>query len=314
MGKQMVADLRAGEPVDADFIVKESSLRATRQGSSYLAIRLGDRTGDISGRLWDAPTALAEAISADDFVHVKGKVESYRNALQIGIRAITQAEADTIHLSDFLPTSGQDPHKMMKELRAILDTIEDPDYKRLVDAFLADEAFCKDFRKAPAAKVNHHAYLGGLLDHTLSMLKLAVKIQEHYVELRRDLLLVGVFLHDIGKTEELVYDRACRYSTPGNLVGHLVLGLLMIQRKAEALGDFPEDKLNRLRHIVLSHHGEHAFGSPKLPMFAEAQALHYIDNMDAKLKDFSDIIAADRNADPEWTDWVRKFERPLYKK
>lgn len=313
MAKQMVENLQVGEPIDSDFIVAESSLRVARNGSAYLDIKLADRTGQMPGRLWDANQALADSISADDFVHVKGKVESYKNTLQIIVRSITQADMKGLRLGDFLPQSGNDPVEMMKALCEILGTIEDADLKSLVDAFLADSQFCADFRTAPAAKQNHHAYLGGLLEHTLSMARLSLKILEHYQDLRRDLLLTGVFLHDVGKIHELIYRRAFRYSSPGNLVGHIVLGVLMLEERVRELPDFPEGKLNMLRHMMLSHHGEYEFGSPRLPMFAEALALHYVDNLDAKLKDFSDIITEDRNADPEWTDWARRFGRPFYK-
>lgn len=313
MAKQMIADLRPGEPVDSDFMVQQSNLRTTRTGSAYLDITLMDRSGQITCRLWDATESLADTIKVDDFVHVKGKVETYKNEPQISIRAITQAETDGLRLSDFLPQSENDPGRMMKELCKILGTIEDPDLKALADAFLGDDALCAAFRTAPAAKANHHAYLGGLLEHTLSMAQLALSVLDHYPELRRDLLLTGVFIHDIGKTRELLYKRTFRYGTAGNLVGHIVLGVLMIEECARKLPEFPEDKLNMLRHMILSHHGQYEFGSPKLPMFAEALALHYLDNLDAKLKDMAGIIANDKGGDAEWTTRSWLFERPLYK-
>ena len=313
MAKQMIANLKVGEPVDSAFMVQESNLRTARNGSSYLQTVLSDKTGTIQCRLWDATEALAESIAVDDFVHVRGKVESYKNELQISIRSITKADTSTLHLSEFLPQSENDPGPMMKELGELLATIEDADLKALVDSFLADDAFCATFRTAPAAKSNHHAYLGGLLEHTLSMARLTARICEHYPHLRRDLLMAGVFLHDIGKTQELLYKRTFRYSTAGNLIGHIIIGVLMLEEHARNLPGFPETKLDMLRHMILSHHGQYEFGSPRLPMFAEALALHYIDNLDAKLKDMAEIIAEDRSGDPEWTARSWLFDRVLYK-
>ena len=313
MAKQMVGALRVGEPVDSVFLVAECALRSTRAGGSYLNLILQDRSGQIVGRLWDATEAFAATIAVDSFVHVKGKVESYQNQLQVNARSITRAETEGLHLGDFLPQCERDPAEMMRELAAILAQIQDPDYKAVVDAFLSDKDFCADFRTAPAAVQNHHAYLGGLLEHTLSMAEMALKVLEHYPTLRRDLLLASVFLHDIGKTRELSCKRTFRYTDAGNLVGHITIGVLMLEDHARALPNLPEEKLNLLRHMILSHHGELEFGSPKLPMFAEAIALHYLDNLDAKLKDISETIAEDRNADAGWTDYSHSLKRRLYK-
>ena len=313
MPKQMIEELQPGEPVDTVFLVAESSLRTAKSGSSYLAIKLRDRSGEIQGRLWDAGQAIAGSITVDDFVKVKGKAESYRNELQINIRSITRAETEGLRLGDFLRQSEHDPEEMLGELKKILDRVEDPDYRGLIEAFLSDEAFCKDFQSAPAATRNHHAYLGGLLEHTLSMAGLAVRVLEHYPALRADLLLTGVFLHDIGKVEELARKRTFQYTLPGHMVGHLVLGVLILEARVQTLEGFPEEKLNMLRHLILSHHGRKEFGSPILPAFAEAVALHHIDNIDAKLKEVADIIETDKNADSQFTDYARLFETWLYK-
>jgi len=313
MEKQMVAGLRPNEPVDAIFMVANVQIRTTRAGSTYLNVKLQDRSGQIEGKLWDASEAFAATIQGDDFVRVKGRCESYQNQPQINIKTMTKADTDGLRLGDFLPQSQHDPVQMLRELTDILATLEDKDYKALVELFLKDKDFCADFRTAPAAMANHHSYLGGLLEHTLSMMRVAIKISEHYTDLRRDLLLAGVFLHDIGKVEELSYRRSFQYTTPGNLVGHIILGVLMLEERVKELPDFPQDKLNMLRHMILSHHGQYDFGSPRLPMFAEAMALHYLDNLDAKLKDISDIIAEDSGINAEWTDYSRRLERKLYK-
>lgn len=311
--KQMIGELVNNQPVDSVFLLAKCVLRSARTGKSYLDVQFSDRTGQITGRFWDASESLAASLAIDDFVEVKGRVESYQNQLQINVHMIGKADTTKLRLSDFLPQSEKDPALMMKRMGEILATIGDPDYRRLVDAFFGDETFCAAFRTAPAAVSNHHAYLGGLLEHTLSMAEVAVKLLEHYTTLRRDILLAGVLLHDVGKTKELSYRRTFQYTNAGNLVGHITLGVLMLEEEARKLPAFPEEKLNMLRHMILSHHGQLEFGSPKLPMFAEAMALHYLDNLDAKLRDIAESIAEDRNADPEWTDFSRSLNRKLYK-
>ena len=273
-----------------------------------------DCSGRISARMWDATQAVYEQFAVDDFVHVKGRVEQYRNDLQVSVKSLSKPDLEKLRLRDFLPQSGRDPKEMEARLREILGTVQDEDYRRLIDAFLADEALCAGLRTAPAAIVNHHAYLGGLLEHTLSMAELAIAVADRYPELRRDILLTGVLFHDIGKTREILYKRTFQFSQGGNLVGHLTQGTLMVHEIARGLEGFPEEKLNVVTHLILSHHGTREFGSPVLPMTAEAFALHHIDNLDAKMRDVSDIIGEDRNVHSDFTGYQRKLERRLYKK
>ncbi|HOF18695.1 MAG TPA: HD domain-containing protein [Phycisphaerae bacterium] len=311
--KPMIGEFQVNQPVDSVFLLAKCVLRSARTGKPYLDLEFSDRTGRITGRFWDATESLAASLAIDDFVQVKGRVESYQGQLQVNVHMVAKADTAKLRLGDFLPQSEHDPAQMMRRLTEILGGIEDPDYRRLAQAFLADETFCAAFRTAPAATSNHHAYLGGLLEHTLSMAELALKVLEHYRDLRRDILLLGVLLHDIGKTRELAYKRTFQYTDAGNLVGHITLGVLMLEEEARKLPDFPAEKLNMLRHMILSHHGVLEYGSPKLPMFAEAMALHYLDNLDAKLRDIAETISEDRNADPQWTDYSRSLGRKLYK-
>jgi len=313
MAKQMIEDLRPGEPVDSVFLVAESSLRTARNGSSYLAVRLQDRSGQIEGRLWDASEAIAGSLQADDFVRVKGVAELYRNELQINIKAITRAEAESLRLRDFLRESERDTGEMLAELKKYLDAVTDPDLRALLDAFFSDEEFVRGFRTAPAATSNHHAWLGGLLEHTLSMTRLALRLVEHYPRLRADLLLVGVFLHDIGKIRELSARRTFQYTVPGQLVGHIVLGALMLEEKARAIEGFPAEKLDVLRHLILSHHGQPEYGAVRPPMLAEAVVLHHLDNIDAKVCGFYDFLEQDAGTDPNFTSRSLMFQTQLYK-
>ena len=314
MPRSTISEMAPGQPVDEPFLLSRSELRTTRNDSLYLDLEFMDCSGRISARMWDATQAVYEQFAVDDFVHVKGRVEQYRNDLQVSVKSLSKPDLEKLRLRDFLPQSGRDPKEMEARLREILGTVQDEDYRRLIDAFLADEALCAGLRTAPAAIVNHHAYLGGLLEHTLSMAELAIAVADRYPELRRDILLTGVLFHDIGKTREILYKRTFQFSQGGNLVGHLTQGTLMVHEIARGLEGFPEEKLNVVTHLILSHHGTREFGSPVLPMTAEAFALHHIDNLDAKMRDVSDIIGEDRNVHSDFTGYQRKLERRLYKK
>ena len=314
MAKKTVADLKPGEPIDEVFLLVGNELKSTRRDALYLDLQFMDRSGTITGRLWDATPEVHEAFAPDEFVRVKGAVEQYRGELQINVRTLSQPDVSKLRLRDFLAQSEREPQEMETELREILSVVEDPDYRRLIDAFFADELAAAALRTAPAAVSNHHAYLGGLLEHTLSMAQVAAFVADHYPDVRRDLLLTGVLFHDIGKVAELRYNRTFQYSAPGSLLGHLTQGAFMVRDLVRGLEDFPEEKLNHVLHLILSHHGSREFGSPVLPMTPEAFALHFIDNLDAKLRTVSDTIEADRNAHSDMTNFVRSLDRRLYKR
>lgn len=314
MTRKMVSDLKAGEPVDEVFLLCKNELKSSRNDSLYLDLLFRDKSGTVTGRMWDASEKVYETFTADDFVHVKGRVEQYRNEIQISVRSLSQPDMNKLRLRDFMAQSERDPMDMEKDLRQLLSVIQDPDYRRLVDAFLADEEFMAAFRTAPAAITNHHAYLGGLIEHTLSMMRLAVAVADNYPRLRRDVLLTGVLLHDIGKVREIRYNRSFQMSDSGQLIGHLTQGAMMTRDKAAALEEFPEEKLNIALHMVLSHHGAREFGSPVLPMTGEALALHFIDNLDAKTKTVAEVVDADSNSRSTFTSYVNNLDRRLYKK
>jgi 3'-5' exoribonuclease len=313
MAKKLLQAYRPGEPVDDVFLLAKRDLKTAKSGSYYLALTLCDRSGSVESRMWDASPTLYDALEEGTFVHVKGKAETYNNQLQISIRVISLAEPAEFQLSDFLPQSEFPPQQMLAELKDILRQIEDKDYRRICDGFLEDKDFVAAFRAAPAAVRYHHAYLGGLLEHTLQVLRLALLVLPRYPILRKDLLLAAIFLHDVGKVQELRYDRPFVYTDAGQLLGHVVIGVLMVSDRARAAGDFPPEKLNLLCHCILSHHGEYEFGSPKLPMVPEALAVHYLDNLDAKLKDFTTSIEDDVQSKSNWTDYLHQFQRRLFK-
>lgn len=314
MARKLIQDYKPGEPIDEVFLLSKRELKSTKTGAYYLALTLCDRSGGVECRMWDASPQLYEAVHEDSFVRVKGKAETYNGQLQFSIRAISVADTANLDLADFLPQSERPPKEMMAELKGILDQIEDKDYRRLCDAFLGDKPFVTAFCMAPAATRNHHAYLGGLLDHTLNIAKVALAILPHFPILRKDLLLTAVFLHDVGKTQELRYDRTFIYSDAGELLGHVVLGAMIVGERADALDGFPREKRDLLTHCILSHHGQYEFGAPKLPMTPEAMTVHYLDNIDAKLKAFDTIVQKDVQSKSNWTEYIHQFQRRLFKR
>jgi len=306
-----------GTTVEQVFQVAEKSLRTSRKGSLFITARLRDRSGEMPAVMWDATEALFAAIPQDGYALVQGRVDTYNDAPQVVIEAMRPARDEEVTLADFLPTGPGDPEAHLARLKEILGEVEHPALRALVDAVWDDEALVENLKRAPAAAKLHHAYLGGLLEHTLGIAEAALKLCEHYERLDRDLLLVGVLWHDLGKTRELSYAESLGYTDAGKLVGHIAQGLLMLEekiREVRAAGtDFPEDLAHLCRHLVLAHHGEHAFGSPKLPMTAEAMALHHLDNIDAKLHGFWRTVDDDADPNRRWTDWNRMFGGALFK-
>ena len=306
-----------GQMVEGVFQVAEKDLRTTKKGQFYIAAKLRDRSGEVPAVMWDATQALFAAIPQDGYALVKGRVGEFNGAPQIVIEAMRPAKDSEIHLEDFLPVGPGDPDAQMARLKEIHDSVARPALRAFLAEFWKDEALVAAFRRAPAAEKLHHAYLGGLLEHTLSISEAALLLCQHYTQLDRDILLVGVLWHDLGKTRELAYEKALGYTDPGRLVGHLVQGVRMLDEKIAAVrdagADFPEELADVLRHMILAHHGQYAFGSPKLPMTAEAFALHHLDNLDAKLHAFWRDVGRDADPARRWTSWNRMFEERLYK-
>lgn len=306
--KTFIKDLEAGASFDDTFLLYQSVLKTTKKGGFYLDIILADKTGKMPARFWDATQELQMRLPQDSFVRARGTVELYEGKLQASIYFAEVVPDENIYLSDFIPASESDPEKLFSELLSLLDSVQNKSLKELVKRIFSDKALVEGFKKAPAAVSMHHAYLGGLLEHTLSVAKLAVQISDSYRHINRDLLLVGAVLHDIGKTRELLFTRAFKYSDRGLLLGHLIIGSELVAKIAESIENFPPTLLSSLQHIILSHHGEYEYGSPKLPMTPEAIALHYIDNLDAKMEAVKEATPTEGN----WTDYNRALERRLF--
>ena len=317
-GHRLISTLTRGERVEDVYLVANKDLKTTRTGSMYLQLELVDRSGRIGAKFWDANEGLLNAFEIDDFLRVRGSVDVYQGVKQLVLTDFRAISEEGLNLADFLPTLEGDIDALFEELRAAVAAVTNPHLRIVIDAFLSDEALMAQFRQAPAAVRYHHAYLGGLLEHTLAVVRLAQVVIGRYASVDRDLLLTGAFLHDIGKTAEMSYTRTFDYTDEGNLLGHLIIGLNLVERKVREwevrTGDsFPEELLAVLEHLIISHHGEYEFGSCKLPMTPEAMALHHLDNLDAKLTAMARQISEDPDADRRWTDFNQMLKRRLFK-
>jgi 3'-5' exoribonuclease len=318
MKSPTVADLKAGKANGGLFLVQSKDVREGKTGKKYMSLSLMDSTGEIDARMWDNVEAACVLFERDDFIRVEGETQEYQGRQQLIVHRLKRALDDEVELKDFLPASKRDPAEMFAELQAIIAGIGNVHLKALLDAIFADQRIAEAFRTAPAAKSIHHAWLGGLLEHVLSMCAVARGTGEHYVAagypLDLDLLLTGVILHDIGKIDELNYSRSFSYSTTGQLLGHIVMAVQMIEEKLRSLPQFPSKLRMLLEHMILGHHGQIEFGSPKLPVFLEALLLAQIDNLDSKMATMLSSLEKDRAADAEWAGYNPALERQVLDK
>ena len=309
-----VDKLREGMRVEDVFLVGGKSVGRTQDGKLFVRLKLSDRAGAIDGIKWDATEALCSSLAVDDYVSVRGIVNKYKDKLQVLIDGVRKHTED-IDPADFIPATSKDISKMLADLRTIIDTVQQPQLRGLLGYFFENAEFVAKFSTAPAAKAVHHAYIGGLLEHSLSVTQLCDLVAGHYPELDRDLLITTAALHDIGKIEEFSWTKTIQYTDAGHLVGHLVGGAMMVDAAAEELGDFHPFMRLLLKHMILSHHGEYEFGSPKRPKTMEALVLHHVEDMDAKVEMFAEAVGAPgENADGEmWTERHWLLNRPLLK-
>ncbi len=314
MGKeQFIKDLQQGDRIDDIFLVKSSRLAETRAGKPYIQLTLMDKSGEINGPVWDGAEELFPHCSVGSFLRVQALVQSYREQLQLKIDALQPSSADEADLSDFVPSCGKDRKALAKSLQKLVASVDNPFLRKLLNRFLKKEPMWQRFQDSPAAKGIHHAYLGGLLEHSLSVAELADKIVGHYPGVDRSLLIAGALLHDIGKVEELQMDLALIDYTPrGRLKGHLVMGSEMVAAEAGRIKDFPVELLEALQHLILSHHGRHEFGSPTVPMTLEAFLLSFLDDLDAKMNLIEQLRAKMKEPGFHWTEYQRSLERFLY--
>jgi 3'-5' exoribonuclease len=294
-----VKDLTTEQAITGFFLVHEKEVRNTNAGKPYLRMELGDRSGTIEARMWDQFEAFAKGVSRDDFVKVQARVEIYRNRPQLSLQQFRLAKPEEIDLADFLPYTPYNVEDMYKQLLAYAEEIKNSWLKKLVTKIFSDPQVAVRFKRAPAAKVMHHAYLGGLLEHVVGLCGLAKQVAAHYPELDVDLLLMAAMLHDVGKLEELCYERSVSYTTEGQLLGHIVMELETVTKAMESIEGFPDKLKTVVQHILISHHGQYEFGSPKLPMIREALVFHYMDDMDSKMA----AVRAAMAIEPGEEDW-----------
>jgi 3'-5' exoribonuclease len=305
------ADIREHQSVDGLFLVAAKNRGVTKGGNSYLTLKLIDRSGEIEGRVWERAEDLGRGFERNDFVRVRGHAALYQGKIQLRVQDIMRVDASQVAPEDFLPRSALDADAMLAELQAILRGMKNPHLLALAEACFADQELMRLFKQAPGAKTIHHPYIGGLLEHTLSLLKLILKVVEHYRGIDVDLLLVGGFLHDIGKVYEFSFERALEYTDAGQLLGHLVMEVELVDRKIAAIPEFPAELAMLVKHLLVSHHGVYEFGSPKLPQTLEAVMLHSLDDLDGKIQAIQSL--PEKEPGSKWTAVHRAYGRSFYR-
>jgi len=317
MPHKFINEIEPGQPLSDIYIVKDPILRSTTKGDLYIAMFLCDRTGQLNARMWQASEAIYKALSKPGFVQIQGRSELYQNNLQIVVNSVSVVDRSKIKMEDYLARTDKDVEKLFTEIQEILGKVKNSDVKLLLKEFLSDDELMKSFKNAPAAMKLHHSCIGGLIVHTHTMLKVADFILPLYPKVQADLVLAGVFLHDIGKTEELDYDMVFSYTDTGQLIGHIAQGLLILKQKADSLAakgkQIDKTIMDSIGHIILSHHGQYEFGSPKLPATAEAYMVNYIDDLDAKVWQVTEAIE-NETSDSNWTAWQKSLETKIYRK
>jgi 3'-5' exoribonuclease len=297
--------------VVSSFVVTTKQVKPKKSGEPYLALTLADRCGQIEAKMWDNVEDAIDAFEQEDFLKIKGLLNKYKNRFQLTIHKLRKLGDSEVDFADYLPKTIKNIDDLWRTLEDFVNSIGDPYLKTLVRAFMADPDIAAAYRNAPAAKTLHHAYIGGLLDHVVSLFRSCDLMSRNYPQVNRDLLLTGAFLHDIGKIHELSYTRSFSYTSRGQLLGHMIIELEMLQAKIAQIPDFPDDLKTLLEHLIISHHGEYEFGSPKLPMFPEALMLHYLDDLDSKMESMRAHFEREAENDSNWTSYNASLGRTL---
>jgi len=297
--------------ITSTFVVVTKQIKPKKTGEPYLALTLGDRSGQLEAKMWDNVEDVLEAFEQDDFLKVKGLINKYKQRFQLTIHKLRKLGDSEIEFADYLPKTTKDIDELWQTLSNFVAGFQNAHLKSLVQAFMSDPEISAAYRNAPAAKTLHHAFIGGLLDHVVSLFRSCDLMSRNYPQINRDLLLTGAFLHDIGKIHELTYNRSFSYTTKGQLLGHMIIELEMLQAKLAHIPGFPEELKTMIEHLIISHHGEYEFGSPKLPMFPEALMLHYLDDLDSKMEAMRAQFERDSTLDGAWTSYNPSLGRPL---
>lgn len=307
MPKQYIADLKDRDAVDSVFMVKEKTMAMAKNGKPYMNLKFMDKSGEIDGKLWDNVDELDKTFQKGDFVRIRGTGSLYMGKMQLVAKEIKRLEEEGVDLADFVPVSPVPLAEMQAELAKVVASLTNPHLKSLMESFTGDAAFMAGYCKAPAAKGMHHVYLGGLLEHSLAVARLVDAVMPLYAGLNRDLLLVGALLHDVGKVAELCYERAFEYTDQGRLIGHISIGVELLNERIATLPGFPCELAMLLKHMLLSHHGQYDYGSPKRPKTVEATVLHYLDDMDSKINGIQAHMARETAQGNRWTSHHRLY-------
>jgi 3'-5' exoribonuclease len=295
----------------SSFVVISKQVKPKKTGEPYLALTLGDRSGHLEAKMWDNVEEALDVFDQDDFIKVKGLLNKYKNRFQITVHKLRRMGEVEIDFADYLPKTTKNIDELWQALAGFVATFSNPHLKTLVESFMADPEISNAYRNAPAAKTLHHAYIGGLLDHVVSLCRSCDLMCKNYPQVNRDLLLTGAFLHDIGKIHELTYNRSFSYTTKGQLLGHMIIELEMLHTKIAAIPGFPDELKILIEHLIISHHGQYEFGSPKLPMFPEALMLHYLDDLDSKMESMRALFEREQGAESPWSTYNPSLGRPL---
>jgi 3'-5' exoribonuclease len=317
--RRFITQLGHQESVDEVYLASGKQLRPNRSGQYYLQVALSDRSGSIDARLWNANEDDYRSFENGDYIRVEGSTQVFQGHLQLIANRIRKVPAHEVRQEDFRTLATPQIEAMVARVGEILRQLRSAPLRQLAEAFLRDERFMEKFKSAPAAMKHHHAYQGGLIEHVVNLLELVLRVSDRYPQVDSELLLIGAFLHDVGKVDELCYERDLGYTDAGQLLGHIVMGLAMVDEKVHEVerqvgSPFPEPLLLEIKHMIASHHGQYDFGSPKLPMTLEAVALHHLDTLDAKIHAFDQLIREDPNVDGNWTQYHAALGRKFYRK
>jgi 3'-5' exoribonuclease len=310
---QTIASLKEGDWVEDVYLVTSKQVSTAKNGVTYLSLKLADKTGEIDGRLWDNADEVSGKFEREDFVRIKGMASVYQGSMQIKMKTLEKVDDSRVDVANFLETSPRNVDEMVKELRTVAAALANGYLRQLMHAFLDDPSFMTMFKRTPAAKTLHHNYIGGLLEHIVELVALARDVAKHFPSVDVDLLTVGAFLHDIGKVKELAVRKSIEYTTEGRLIGHISLGYEMIVEKVNTIPSFPAELTLLLKHIMLSHHGEYEFGSPKRPKIQEAIIINYLDDLEAKINNFQSTLKKENVAEGAWTSYSKMHDRYLYR-
>jgi len=311
MKKRFVGELKPGDVIDDVFVLYEKVMGQKRDGAAYLNVALSDKTGRIRGVIWENVDRIAPGCTVGDYVRVQGVVSEYKGVSQVVVKTIVR-DGSCVDPADFIPVTRRNPDQMFERLKALSETIKKDSLRLLLDRFWRDETFVAAFKTAPAAKQMHHAYLGGLLEHSLSLALLVDRVADHYAGIDRDLLMTGAILHDIGKVREFEYRTRIDYSDEGRLMNHIVIGIALLDEKIASIPEFPPQTALMLRHMIVSHHGTREFGSPEPPKTLDAVLLNYLDEIDSKINGIREFMGR-QDPDADWTEYHRPMERFFYK-